>query len=414
MATFIGTEALTTLARSIAPEIAMSAYYSRKALFDKMGITLVSGIQFKNIRYVLLRKGHTTRRKVVGSTLESKAGKLLERELVTYLTWNRYRDNQDSYREYPLVDETTGDVSYPGSELALRAVLANYADDIYDCVWHGDSSIEIQEQGYLGLFDGFYTNARKDIEKGFVNPIHLSGVITQPTDSSDAQAWHLFKEFVSKLDPRLRSASKVIIATNTDTAENIADGYGNSKNNNKEAVVLENGNYTFPNFPNIELAHDPSLGIGSKLIAYTVGNMEYGVDTENPENSIDVQFGSDTDAKDIFFQPQSAQGTRIVNPVYFACTDAPMSPVSLSGDPDLATYAVVSSNTEYGTVKVNGSPANNDEEYAAGTTLKLKAEATVAGEFVKWSNGQTATEITVITSGRAEAMTALFKKKATE
>lgn len=413
-APFIGTDALVTLARSITPEIAMSAYYDRKAIFDKFGIAVISGIQFQNIKYLLLRKTHTTRRKHVGDWIRNTAGKLIERPLTTYLAWNRYWDNQDSYREFPLVNENN-EVSYPGSEQAIRLVLANYKDDIYDCVWHGDHTIEGDEAGYLGLFDGFYTNIKNDVEAGYVHPISLSGVITPVTDTTDTQAWLLFKEFINKWDVRLRGAAKVIVATNTETAEAIVDAYGNSKNNNKEANVLPNGNYSFPVYPNIELAHDTSLGLGTKLIAYTPGNLEYGVDTENAENGCEVQFGSDKDAKDIIFQPQTAQGTRVFNITAgnFACTDAPMAPVSVAGDAmPTSTYAVGTSNAELGTVTVNGEAADNTVEYAAGTTLALKAEATETGKFVKWSNGSTEAEISVVTTGRPEGVIAIFAPKA--
>ena len=253
------------------------------------------------------------------------------------------------------------------------------------------------------------------MEAGYVKPISLSGVITPVTDATDIQAWLLFKEFINKWDVRLRGAAKVIVATNTETAEAIADAYSNAKGNAKEANVLANGNYTFPAYPNIELAGDPSLGVGSKLIAYTPGNLEYGVDTENAENGCEVQFGSDKDAKDIIFQPQTAQGTRVFNITAgnFACTDAPMAPVSVAGDAmPTSTYAVGTSNEELGTVKVNGAEADNTTEYAAGTTLALKAEATSAGQFVKWSNGSTETEISVVTTGRPEGIIAIFAPKA--
>lgn len=419
MAKFIGLAALKQLAVQVTPEVAMSAYYNRQAVFEKFGIKVISGIQFKNIKYLLLRKGHTTRRKVVGTTLRSQAGTLVERELVTYLAWNRYLDNEDSYREYPIKDELTGSVSYPASEVALRAVLANYADDVYDCVWHGDASIAPDaDNAYLGLFNGFFTNIAADIQAGYVKPIHLSGTIAAPVSTSDIQAYTLFQEFRNKWDVHLQNAPKVIVACNSVTAEAIADAYGNAKGNNKEVIHLPNGNYKFPQWPNIEVAHDASIGIGSKLIAYVDQNLEYGIDTENEDNQILVQSGSDNDAKDIFFQIQSAQGTRVYNcsPSAFACTDATMSPVSISGDyttldPEKGTFQVFVNDADAGAVTINGSAVSadtNKAEYASGTTLVLVASAESGYKFVKWSDGSTETTHTVVTKGQLESIVAYF------
>ena len=409
MAHFIGTEALQQIAVQIMPEIAMSAYYNRQRVFDKFYIKVISGVQFKNIKYLLLRKGHTSRRKEICAKLNSQAGTLLERELVTYLAWNRYRDNKSAYREYPIATESGN--SYPESEAALRAVMANYADDLYDNVWHGDHTIEQSDaNAYLGLFDGFFTNMANDVINGYVKPIHLTGTITRPVNSSDHQAWDLFEEFIESWDPHLQTAEKVIVGMNSKTAAAIVAAYGNAKNNNKDCVRLENGNIAFLEYPNIEIAHDATLGIGSKMFATLPYNLEYGVDTENAENGCSVQVGSDDDADDIFFQPQSAQGTRIFNitPSAFAVTDAAITPVAISGEYVKNTFSVLVNDADAGSVTVNGSAPDNTVEYQAGTTLALVATAETGFKFVKWSDGNTSASRTVVTKGQLESIVAFF------
>lgn len=408
MAEFIGTAALQQIAVQIMPEIAMSAYYNRQRVFDKFGIKVISGVQFKNVKYLLLRKGHTTRRKVVGSTLRSTVGQLLERELVTFLAWNRYKDNQDAYKEYPIATENGN--SYPESEAALRAVMANYADDIYDNVWHGNHNLG--NDHWLGLFDGFYTNMANDVTKGLVTPIHLSGTISRPTLTNDTQAWDLFEEFVQAWDVHLQAAEKVIVGMNSKTAAAIAAAYGNSKGNNKDCIRLENGNIAFLEYPNIEIAHDASLGVGVKMFATVPDNLEYGVDTLNEENGCMVQVGSDDDAKDVFFQPQSAQGTRVFNisASAFAVTDDSMSPIGVSGDYTTANCSVLTNNAEWGTVTVDGKEQGS-EDYPAGTTLALVATATSAGQFVKWSDGNTNATRNYVTNGSLETVVAIFQAK---
>lgn len=410
MAEFIGKENLTTLATTIMPEIAMSAYYNRQRVFDKFGIKVVSGAGFKNIKYLLLRKGHTSRRKTVGATLQNEGGKLIERELVTYLSWNRYKDNISAYHENPVTD-ANGGVSFPESEAALRTVMANYADDVYDCVWHGDHTIANDAaNAYLGLFDGFFTDIANDIIAGYVTPITLSGVIDKPANSTDHDAWDLFEEFINKWDPHLQNAEKVIVGMNAKTAAWIVAAYGNSKGNNKDCIRLENGNIAFVEYPNIEIAADASLGVGTKMFATIPDNLEYGVDTDNPENKVAVQLGSDNDADDIFFQPQSAQGTRIVNctKAAFAVTDAAMSPIGVSGDYTKATYSVLSASETMGIVKVGGQTPDNTKEYPAHTTLTISAEAKSGYKFDRWSDGNKEASRTVVTKGIGESIVALF------
>lgn len=409
MANFIGTAALEQLAVQIMPEIAMSAYYNRQRVFEKFGIKVISGIQFKNIKYVLLRKGHTARRKAVGTTLASSAGTLLERELKCYLAWDRFKSNKDEFREFPIQTEL-GD-KYPQSEAALRAVLANYADNVYDNVWHGDHTIDPSaENAYLGLFDGFFTDVANDIANGLVTPIHLSGTIAKPVSSSDIQAWTLFEEFIEAWDPHLQSAEKVIVAMTSKTAAAIAAAYGNSKGNNKDCIRLENGNIAFIEYPNIEIAHDASLGIGTKMLAYVPGTLEYGVDTENDQNSIEVQVGSDSDAKDVFFQVQTAQGTRTttVAKSAMAVTDASLSPLSVAGDYTKNTFTILINDSTKGAVTVNGSAVDNTVDYPAGTSLTLVATPETGCKFVKWSDGNTSATRTVVTKGQLESLVAFF------
>ena len=411
---FIGQAAVTQLAIQITPDIAMSAYYNREAVFNKLGIKVISGSFFKDVKYTLLRKGHTARRKQVGSTLRSSVGTLLERPLTTYLAWNRYKDNQDSYRELAIRDELTGTDSYPASELAMRAILSTYAEDVFDNVFHGDHEYgdldPEDEKAYLGLFDGFCTYLRSDIEHGRLKPIHLSGTIAAPVNSSDSQAYQLFLEFRSKWHSHLRNAPRVIVMTNSATAEAIADAYGNSKNNHKEVEYLPNGNYKFPHIPNVEIAFDDALGVGTKMIATIPDNFEYGIDTMNPENGIDVQFGSENDAKDIFFQVQSAQGTRVVriDEAAMAITDAPLAPADLSSDYYEDIYSVLPNDAALGKVQVDGEDVTEQKAYEAGTTLTLKAVALDGAKFVRWSNGMTDAEIKVVTKGQLESIVAYF------
>ena len=117
------------------------------------------------------------------------------------------------------------------------------------------------------------------------------------------------------------------------------------------------------------------------------------------------------DAKDLFLQPQSAQGTRIVraDESFMAVTDGTLSPADLAAD-YTASFAVLANDSALGTVKIDGVEVEEAQEYPAGTTLTLKAEAKSGATFVKWNNGSTEAEISVVTKGQFESYVAFFKK----
>lgn len=416
---FIGTETLTQLARSIAPEVAISAYVDREAVFNKFHIKVYQGIDFEHVGYIIERKAHTSRRKVLGTTLKNVIGYTSERKLTTYLAWNRYFSNINAYREVAIRD-ANGNMGYPKSVDALRTALLNYSEDVYDNFWHGDAELgELNPDGTekkgaeLGLYDGIFTCIAKDINAQKIKPIELSGTIQRPVDNNDSQAYNLFVEFRDKWDNHLKNAPLVVVAMNDVTAMAIADAYGNSKGNLKEVIWLPNGNYRFPMWPNIEIAYDASIGVGDRMMAYTDKNLEYGVDTMNPENTIKVEVGGYGDADTVVLQPETAQGTRLFNPTpsHFAISNGSLAPVSMAGDYYVDSYSVTANDTTLGTVKVNGNAPDNTKNYDRGTILTITAEPTAKGEFVKWSNGLTDLEIKVTTKGNPEAITAIFKSK---
>ena len=89
---FIGTDALTHVAEQVSKEILMGPGYTDAAEMDRLGIKIVSGVQFKRTVHVLLRKGGTTRRKDVHTKVDSEVGFLKERTLTAKLSWDHFTD----------------------------------------------------------------------------------------------------------------------------------------------------------------------------------------------------------------------------------------------------------------------------------------------------------------------------------
>lgn len=431
---FVGIETLKSIAKQYDQTIGLSAVNYRPDIFSRFGIKVLNGIQNMNIKYVLMRKGHVTERKVAGKVNPASIGYLEERPLVVRLNVASFIDNRDRYRELPQpVGPVAGQgndsakFTYPLINLAIDSILKTYGGDLFDCLFHGDDTIpEVAPNApkpanyYLRLYTGLITNLNRDVALGHISVangnMYQAGPITAPTDpTTDDGAYQEFKKFRLFWAPALRNAEKVLVWANDETGEAIADAYSVSKAHHKDVIWLDNGNYKFPQWKNIEVCMDASYGAGQKLVATVPDNAQYGVDTEGSNSYIGVKEGDDNDMLNIRFQIQSAQGTRFesYSPTKLCVTDSALAPVELSADYYKDLIEVRSNDTTLGTVTVNNEAAPaGGKEYAAGTVLTLNATATSTGEFVGWSNGAATPEITVTAAYQPMSLTAMFKKKA--
>jgi len=415
---FIGIENLTHIADQYSSQIIMGASYFRPEEMERLGFNVISGLQFKNTKTVMARKGGTTRRKVVGETVANKIGYLEERVLTAKLTWNRYYDNRDNYVETPYPVEGSAEFSYPLSEAAFLAITANYGEDLYANLFFGDlDNEEVKGKEALSLYDGVHTYLRHDIEAGNIskalgNLVHCDA-LDAPTDSHDYAAWTAFEAWWAGLSPALKSAKEVLVYCSSETGVTLANAYANKWHGNHGVVYTGTGNFTVPEHQNVEFAPSDIFGRGDKLYASVPLNFEYGVNSLDSRSKIVVREGSDKDTEDIMFQVQSIQGVRVVNvhASQFAMSDGTVQEVTVMGDYTKDTFTVGVSDTAAGSVTVNGAEPDNTVEYPEGTTLTLAATANSGYVFKGWSNGKTDAEITVVTKGQPEAIMAVFKKE---
>ena len=421
MPDFIGKAALQHIADNFRSQIIMGAAHFRPEELDRMGILVTSGVQFKDTRTVLNRKGGTTRRKVVGDVVSNTVGYLEERPLVARLTWNRYWDNQDSYIETPYQVPGSAEYSYPMSEIAFKAIMANYGEDVFACLFWGDESYDKDDEdlGRLSLFNGFITYLNQDIEKGRISTLignlkHINA-FTAPDDSHDFTAWTVFETFwTEEVHPALKTAPKVLVYCSAETGVILANAYANKWHGNSGVKWLDNGNFTVPEYRNLEFVPSSYYGKGDKLILTVPLNFEYGVNSLDSRNKILVQVGSDKDALDVAFQVQSVQGVRVinVNPSHFCMTDGTLQEgIVFQGDYMKDSFAVSVNNSTFGAVTVNGETPDNTQSYPAGTTLTLVATpASASYVFDRWSDGVTTATRSVVTKGFPQALTAFFKE----
>lgn len=419
---FIGIDALTHIADQYSPQIIMGASYFRPEEMDRLHIQVISGLQYKNTATIMARKGGTTRRKVVGTPVENKIGFLKERVLVAKLTWNRYKDNRDNYVETPYQVEGSANFSYPMSEAAFKAITANYGEDLFANLFHGSlANDENGDKGALSLFDGFHTLIAHDVEDGLISK-ELGNLVecealTAPASATDFAAWTAFENWQAGWNGSLKNQEKVIVYCSTKTAVILAKAYANVWHGNHGVdYVVINGkktiNFTVPEYPNVEFAPSDIYGEGDRLIATVPNNLQYGVNSEDSRSKITVRMGSDEDNEDVIFQVQSIQGARVLNPLasQFCMSNGSIAEKVVLGDFTRATVIVNSSDTKLGTVTVDGQPNDPTKDYAANTTLTLKATPVGTNKFVRWSNGKTDAQITVVTNGFPAAYTAIFQK----
>jgi hypothetical protein len=423
MADFIGINALQEIAKKFSPQIVVGAAHFRPDVFTRMKIKVETGIEFQSIKTIMLRKGHTTERKVVGEPLNSTIGYMVERKCVARLTWNHYTDNKDKYIELAIVDASDNTkFNYPLSEVAMMAALANYGEDQFDCLFHGDDTIDKKDKTnpkwYLHLYTGLITYLSNDVAAGLINAANGNlvtiGAIDVPANKDDADAYNQFVAFRNQWHSNLQNAPEVLVYCSEATGFNIARAYKNANGGYEGVRYNADGTFKFPEWNNITVVPESALGEGDKLIATIPFNFEYCVDSQNSRTGIFVKEGTSQDYFDITYQVQSIQGTRVlnINASYFCMTTGSLVPKAIAGDYTKDLFVVSVNAEEMGTVTVNGAAPDNTVGYAANTSLELAASAKSGYEFVMWSDGVTSATRTVVTKGQPGGLIAIFKKTA--
>ncbi len=421
---FIGIEALQHVAEQVSKEILMGPGYTDAAEMDRLGIDIVSGIQFKRTFHILLRKGGTTRRKDVHTKVNSEVGFLKERTITCKLAWDHFSDGIDRYVESVFGTDAQG--QYPLSTEAATAVLTNYADNLTACLWHGDIDLDNGDESTpaseqaLALYDGFHTCVKHDIEDGLISEANGNLIpceaISEPASTDDSTPYDNFIAWHRKWDARLRKANTRVYMSET-TAYNIAAGYANKFHGNFKVEYEDGGNFVLPGLSRVTICPVADFGEGDRMYATIDKNFAYGVDSLNNQTYVGVKVGTDDDMREIQFQIQSIQGAGIKNPFKYAfcMSDGSLASTDyVAGDYDNAnlvvTIAAADGGEVDGKVKVNGTEYTAPVETTINQVLTLKAEDGTNYKFVNWSNGKTDKEIQLTASGMNMGLTAFFKK----
>lgn len=416
MGNFIGKEAITRIAENLRTNILMGpAYFSADEL-KRLGFSVTTGVQFKDVRYVLNRKGGTARRKVVGEEVNSQVGYLEEREMTARLVWDHWTDNEDNYVETPFPVKGTANFAYPFAEQAIEAAGKNFSDNVFACLFFGDEELTDKS---MNMYDGIHTYLRHDIEAGRISIANRNLIpceaVDMPSDTHDTAAWDIATAWQLKWSPALKRV-KVLWYLSLHDSLAISRAYANASHGNEKVKYDGDGNWSVPELPNVTFV--PSGDFGgentSRWVVTIPGNFEFGVNTTDSKADFSVKFGSDKDNKDIKWQVQGIFGVRVLSviPAHFVMNDGTVESDIWRGDYEKATFNAVPNNADYGTVTVTG--GNETEEgYPAGQTLTITAEAKTGYKFVKWSNGVETAETSIVTKGIPDGIMAYFEKTTT-
>ena len=422
---FIGTTALQHVADQVSKEILMGPGYTDAEEMDRLGIDVISGVQYKRTIHILLRKGGTTRRKDVHTKVNSEVGFLRERTITVKLSWDHYTDNIDKYCETPFGTDAQG--QYPLSTEAATAILSNYADDLTACLWNGDIDLDkggdttpAKDQA-LALYDGFHTCVKHDVQAGLISEANGNLIpcesITEPTDNNDSTPYDNFLSWHMKWDARLRKQNTLVYMSEQ-TAQYIAAGYANKFHGNFKVDYEDGGNFKLPGLSRVTLCPIADFGEGDRMYVTIPKNFVYAVDSEGNQTYVGVKVGTDNDMRDVQFQIQSIQGAGIRNPFKyaFAMSDGSLAAAEyVAGDYTNSNLVITlahekGANITDGSVKVNDADYTKPVETTPNAIVTLEAVDGTRFVFDHWNTGSKEKKIQVIATGMSQGFTAFFKK----
>lgn len=384
----------------LAPDIITSPVLLNADIFAELGIKVLTGVEYRNSIMVFNRKGGTARAYKAGNRINSSLGYMEERKLEVHLSWNRYPDNIQNYREKEpfSVLGTNGTYEAPNSEFAIREIGKAYSEDVMSNLFFGNRALG--DENALGLYDGFNTLINVEMNAGKIAATNYNykeiDPIEEQTAGDEAENFRIFQDFYNAWHPRLKAAPLVLVLCSPETKMLIVDGYL-QKYTGMQSPDAATDSFRFLGMPNVKLVANPIVGKGARMIATVPGNLEFGCDTLNDWNKVFVQRNYD-DANEIVYQVQSAQGCRIrqITGDKLCVSSGTNTPLdALNGDYQNDSISLKFDSEVFTSVIKSPDKTN----YAAGETVTLTATPKAGKVFKKWSDNVTINPRTIVTEG---------------
>lgn len=404
---------VTELTNILAPDLKESPALMNADIFARLYINVLTGTEFQRTQMLFRRKGGEARQYKEGSSIKSKLGYVEERKLEVTLSWARYYENLQNFREKEpfSILGSNGTYNAPVSEFIIRNIGKQFSGDVLNNIFFGNKALGVESP--MGLYDGVWTMIDKEINKGTISTKAMNYVeiepFTEPAAGEEGSNYDQFVSFVESWHPALRNAEHVLVYCSPETKRRIVTSYM-QKFTGFQSPSAGNNSFRFFDMPNIELLSHSAFGKGSRLLASIPYNIEFGLDTLNDWNRISVDHAED-DHNILIFQVQSAQGMRILDTSAqkFCVSSQKNTQIEeLNGDYQKNSITVSSNDDELGTVAIT----NAKDEYEQGESVTITATPKGENVFEKWSDGATINPRTIVFSGVPEVYQGIFKEKA--
>lgn len=406
----LSVDQILTITRNVESDILESAALVNDSVFEEMQINVIRDLENVNSLMVFDRKIGTTRRYKAGSEIKSKVGFMHERELKVALSWNRYTENIQNFREKAPFSILGSNESYAFSAtqtaFLLNQMAISYSQDLLSNLFFGKESKGVEDA--YGLYDGYFAHIERDINAGRISKANHNYIEIDPIDGSDPVAdYDTAVAFYEALDPKMKMQKEFMIYCTPTTFARIARGY------NLKYVGMQSGNVMDPSFRFVDMLKArfvpcAAMGEGDCLIATLPYNLDFASDMSGAVTDGAIKMANDqNDFNVLIFQIQTAQGTRIrrISSDVFAVSNGKCSAHGALGGEYIEDTVTVVANAEMGSV----SKTPDQASYAQDEKITMTATPAEGYKFVKWSDGATINPRTIVFSGFPETYEAIFE-----
>jgi hypothetical protein len=404
-------EQVSLLKNILAPDIIESPVLENAKVFEDLMIKVIPAVEFKRTDMIFRRKAGGARKYDPKNLHKDTVGYIEERPLKVEQAVAFYEENLQKFREKEpfSVQGSNQTFEAPVSEFLLRQIGKAYAEDVLNCLFFGDHSLD---NSPLNLYDGYWTQINREINEGKISIKNKNLIQTEAfAKTPDQEVGDIYQQFVDaveSLDDHLRNAEKLVVYLSAATKRLIVQDYMKAFPNAFTSTT--DGGFQFIDMPNIILKSHAILGRGDKMIFTVPENLQFGLDDESDWNAVHMTHDQN-DQNNLIFQVQSTQGVRVLDTSKkkFAVTTGTSEMIDdLVGDYTNNTISALTNDAELGEVTV--SPAKDD--YAAGETVTLTATAKDGAKFQAWSDGATLNPRTYVAQGAPMVFQAVFAKDA--